>query len=259
MSTSPVRSGSAPGPEPATRTPEDAGRDRPAPDCLEPDSPEPDCAAPPAGLSLPLLGGPSPRPGEPLPLAGEPLPERADAARNRARILAAAQRLVAEHGAARVTMEEVAAAAAVGKGTVFRRFGDRAGLMLALLDRAEQEYQRAFLSGPPPLGPGAPAAERLRAFGAATLRHEIAHREFFVAADASSADRYGIGPRRVRAAHVAILLRELGTAGDVELLTEVLLGYLDTGMVNYLHSGRGMSVPRLVAGWEDLVDRLTRA
>ncbi|MFV2121511.1 TetR family transcriptional regulator, partial [Streptomyces sp. Act-28] len=52
---------------------------------------------------------------------------RADAARNRARLLEAAARLAAEQGAANLTMEAVACAAQVGKGTVFRRFGDRSG------------------------------------------------------------------------------------------------------------------------------------
>src|SRR5689334_14040191 len=95
---------------------------------------------------------------------------RADAARNRARLLEAAARLIAEHGAAGVTMEAVAAAANVGKGTVFRRFGDRTGLLMALLDHSERKFQASILSGPAPLGPGAPPVERLRAFGCAALR-----------------------------------------------------------------------------------------
>ncbi|WP_159062424.1 TetR/AcrR family transcriptional regulator, partial [Streptomyces caniscabiei] len=90
---------------------------------------------------------------------------RADAARNRTRLLEVAARLAAECGAANLTMEAVATAAEVGKGTVFRRFGDRFGLMVALLDHQERELQAAFLSGPPPLGPEAPPVDRLRAFG----------------------------------------------------------------------------------------------
>ena len=62
--------------------------------------------------------------------------ERADAARNRDAILCAAQRLVSDRGADGVTMDEVACAAGVGKGTLFRRFGDRTGLIDALLDDA---------------------------------------------------------------------------------------------------------------------------
>lgn len=67
--------------------------------------------------------------------------ERADAARNRARLLAAAALLVAGRGAGHVTMDEVARVAGVGKGTLFRRFGDRNGLLLALLDDVEGEFR----------------------------------------------------------------------------------------------------------------------
>ena len=56
-----------------------------------------------------------------------PAAERADAARNRAKLLTAARRLVARRGVDQVTMEAVARAAGVGKGTVFHRFGNRAG------------------------------------------------------------------------------------------------------------------------------------
>lgn len=75
---------------------------------------------------------------------------RADAARNRALLLDAASRLLVRCGAANLTMESVAAAAGVGKGTVFRRFKDRTGLLIALLDHREALLQAAFLTGPPP-------------------------------------------------------------------------------------------------------------
>ena len=91
--------------------------------------------------------------------------ERADAARNRRRILAAAAELVAERGIDRVSMDDVARAACVGTGTLYRRFGDRAGLALALLDDHTRAFQDALIAGPAPLGPGVPAAERLHAFG----------------------------------------------------------------------------------------------
>src|SRR6266542_6033252 len=99
-----------------------------------------------------------------LPVLGEPRPERADARRNRLRVLEAADRLFAEQGVRNVSLDAIAAAAGVGKGTVFRRFGDRAGLAVALLDERERELQERMLSGPPPLGPGASPAERVLAF-----------------------------------------------------------------------------------------------
>jgi AcrR family transcriptional regulator len=90
-------------------------------------------------------------------LASGPFPERRDAARNRERLLEAARELVEECGADGLTMDRLAERARVGKGTVFRRFGSRAGLMMTLLSDAEAEFQGRFMFGPPPLGPGAPA------------------------------------------------------------------------------------------------------
>ncbi len=57
---------------------------------------------------------------------------RADAARNRARVLAAAERLLAEHGVD-VSMQEIADEAGVGVGTVFRRFPTKDDLVVAVL------------------------------------------------------------------------------------------------------------------------------
>src|SRR5215813_4611262 len=109
----------------------------------------------------------------PQQLAGQPppcaRPERADAARNRQRILAAAEELFARRGADNVTMEDIAQAAGVGKGTLYRRYPDRASIAVALLNTHERALQERLLRGPPPLGPGAPPAERLAAFYAAMV------------------------------------------------------------------------------------------
>ena len=102
-----------------------------------------------------------------IPVADQAPQERGDAARNRTLLLEAARRLIAERGADAVTTDDIAVAAGVGKGTLFRRFGSRAGLMIVLLDEDEKAQQQAFLFGPPPLGPGAPPLERLLAYGRA--------------------------------------------------------------------------------------------
>ena len=190
-----------------------------------------------------------------LPLAGRP-PARSDALRNRARLLDAAARLIAECGVEGLTMEAVACAASVGKGTVFRRFGDRAGLLLALLDQAERRYQEAFLSGPPPLGPGACPVRRLEAFGVATLRHLSGHRDLYLAVEAAPHRRFVAPPHQVRRGHLAMLLREAGTRGDTELLAEVLLAQLDTALIHHLTTRRAMPLERLEGNWCDLVARI---
>src|SRR5258708_39280252 len=79
-----------------------------------------------------------------LPVAEAPRHERADAARNRSALVEAAGRLLRERGAEEITMDAIACAAGVGKGTLFRRFGDRASLFRALVDDREREFQDAF-------------------------------------------------------------------------------------------------------------------
>lgn len=144
----------------------------------------------------------------PLELLRNPPPAgRADAARNRAAILAAAALLFAEHGVAGVSMDQVAAAAGVGKGTLFRRFGDKAGLAAALLDEREVTLQEAILRGPPPLGPDAPPADRLAAFTNAYLDYLLPHLDLVrMSETAASGARYRIGAYQFWHRHVAILL-----------------------------------------------------
>lgn len=192
----------------------------------------------------------------PLPLAGPERQLRADAVRNRALLLDAAARLAEERGAAAITMETVAAAAGVGKGTVSRRFGDRNGLLQSLLDRSEIRFQEAFLSGPPPLGPGADPATRLRAFGPALLRHEQHHLDLYLAAEPSPERRFSVPARRLRHRHLVVLLRAALPDADAELLAHTLLSSLDVVLVDHLVRGHGMPLARVEAGWHDMVDRI---
>ncbi|MET7335212.1 helix-turn-helix domain-containing protein [Nonomuraea sp. NPDC005650] len=157
-------------------------------------------------------------------LVGRPVKERADAARNREKVLAAAARLFAEKGVEAVSMDAVAAEAGVGKGTLFRRFGDKSGLAVALLDSRERDLQQRILSGPPPLGPGAPAPERLTAFVAAYLDYLFAHLDLVrMSETASPGARYRIGAYRFWHRHVAILLAESRPRCDADALSHALL------------------------------------
>ena len=72
-----------------------------------------------------------------------PLSERKDAARNRQKILVAARALLERRGLDGVCMDELAAAAGVGKGTLYRRFSDKHALFRALLDDDERILQEA--------------------------------------------------------------------------------------------------------------------
>ncbi|MFD8594813.1 TetR/AcrR family transcriptional regulator [Kitasatospora sp. NPDC059646] len=113
---------------------------------------------------------------------GKPPVERADAARNREALLCTARAMIAELGTEKVTMDGLAERAGLGKGTVFRRFGTRAGIFRALLDAEEQCFQEQVMSGPPPLGPGADPVDRLIAYGRERTRFLLARHDLARAA-----------------------------------------------------------------------------
>ena len=199
-----------------------------------------------------------------LPLLDAPRPERADAARNRRRVLEAAAALFGEHGVDGISMDAVARAAGVGKGTLFRRFGDRQGLLVALLDAAERRLQDDLLHGPPPLGPGAPAGARLLAFLEAYVALLEARGDIVRASERSSP-----GARLRTAAytgwhlHVTVLLRELRHDADAAALAHVLLAPLaaDTWLALRRDGGVGRAaLTALVAEqWADAARATPRA
>jgi AcrR family transcriptional regulator len=194
-------------------------------------------------------------PMAPLPLIEQAPPERADAVRNRARILLAARQLFADRGVSCVSMDEIAARAGVGKGTLFRRFGSRAALALALLSEHEVGFQEGLIRGEPPLGPGAPPLERLIAFGEARLELMDEHAEVLAAAEIGPG-RFDSPPYLVYRLHMTLLLREAAPERDPAYLVEALLAGLGVDLFLYLRDGRGMSLAELKAGWRELVRRL---
>jgi AcrR family transcriptional regulator len=193
---------------------------------------------------------------EELPVIQEELPLRADAARNRDKVLAAAERLFAKHGPTCVSMDAVAAEAGVGKGTLFRGFGDRAGLVLALLTEHERRLQEDIIRGPAPLGPGAPPVERLIAFGERLFEHFSKHGELIAAAESSGGLRYRSAPFGVYRTHVQMLVREAVPYADHEYLADALMASLRADHVHYLRRIRELPDDRMAAGWADLVRRL---
>lgn len=189
---------------------------------------------------------------------GTPQPERADAARNRQLLLAAARELLAEAGPDALTMDRLAERSGLGKGTVFRRFGTRAGIFQAVLDDNERTLQQEILTGPPPLGPGAPPVDRLIAYGSARIRflaqnHELAR----AAIDGRKQDRRP----PLSEIHIRVLLRALELrCADIDLLAGQLTSALEGPLLLQPFPSPGPDGPapteRFEAGWRYLVERV---
>lgn len=194
-----------------------------------------------------------------LTLRASPPKERADAARNRAVVLDAAAALFRQYGVDAVSMDAVAAAAGVGKGTLFRRFGDKAGLAVALLDEQERKLQDAIMFGPAPLGPGKlgddpTPTERLRAFVDAYLDYLLAHLDLVRMSETGSPDaRYRIGAYRFWHHHIRLMLTE---RDDPEADAHTLLAVLAAEHIRAVTTELGHARARRAA--LGLVDALTR-
>ncbi|MET8052770.1 MULTISPECIES: TetR/AcrR family transcriptional regulator [unclassified Streptosporangium] len=161
--------------------------------------------------------------------------ERVDATRNRRAVLHATEQLLAEGGGDHVSLDRVAALAGVGKGTVFRRFGNRAGLLQALLEERSRELRDAVKNGPPPLGPGAPARDRMLAFldglGAIAEGNAVllsAHEQ------ACAEDKYDDPSYRFWHRHLSALLADGRPDLDADFLAHALLAVFDGDLVRQM-------------------------
>jgi AcrR family transcriptional regulator len=190
-----------------------------------------------------------------LPVTDQAPQERGDAARNRTLLLDAARRLIAERGADAVSTDDIAAAAGVGKGTLFRRFGSRAGLMIVLLDEDEKVHQQAILFGPPPLGPGAPPLQRLLAYGRDRLQFVTTHRALLSDANRDPQMRFN-APATLHHRHVSVLLEQAGTTGSIDAQAAALLALLDVDYVHHQLTEGGQTLERLGDAWEDVARKL---
>ncbi|MFH8759188.1 TetR/AcrR family transcriptional regulator [Streptomyces atroolivaceus] len=197
-----------------------------------------------------------------IPL-GKPRGERADAARNRERLLDTARGMIAEHGAEKVTMDGLAERAGLGKGTVFRRFGTRAGIFRALLDADERRFQEQVLSGPPPLGPGADPVARLIAYGRARIAFLLDHHVISRAA-LDRAQPVPAGDASVSQIHIRMLL-DLAKVPvpDLNGLSIQLTAALEGPLLLYLSMPETSTPPSMDSGrylgdsWQALIERIT--
>lgn len=207
---------------------------------------------------------PSPLGGEARPdqldtarpnLLGEARPrERADAARNRARVLAAAERLFATADPRSVTMEDIARAAGVGRATLYRRYPDPGAVAVALLDEHERQLQERLIFGSPPLGPGEPPAVRLAAFYTAMVDLLDRHLHLALGAEIGSS-RFATGAYRFWRTHVRQLVRESGV-GEPDAFADILMAPLAPDVYRFQRDEVGLDKAQIVGALQLLARRL---
>lgn len=188
----------------------------------------------------------------------EERPARADAVRNRRRLLDIAQRLLDEGTLEDFTMSDIAKSAGVGKGTLYRHFADKAELCHALLDEAMRDFQADTLKH---MRSGAPPEEILRWF----LREVAAYvnRHIVPLHEASSQARTGDMLRHP--AHtwwrqtIRGLLEQLHPAGDIDYLSDVLYVMLDVRTIAFQRRIQGYPLEQLQDGLVMVLDRFLQA
>jgi polyketide synthase 12 len=195
---------------------------------------------------------------------GAPPAERADAARNRRHLLATARQMLAEQGPDKLTMDGLAERACLGKGTVFRRFGTRAGIFAALLDDDERAFQQQVLAGPPPLGPGTAPLDRLIAYGQARTRFLIAHYDIARSAFDGHQPIPAGSQSPMSQMHIRMLLGQMHLPGaDVDMLAIQLTAALDGPPLFYMSASEltdnaSQAAERIAQSWQDLIQRVSR-
>jgi AcrR family transcriptional regulator len=188
--------------------------------------------------------------------------ERSDAARNRRVILGTARTLFEERGVTCVTMEEIARASGVGKGTLYRRFPHKGFLCQALLDEPTRQLQEQTLEIL--REPGTPAVEKLDAFLDRLVAFTAKNLDLLYGGNeplcgADRLERFSHPAYDWHRSTVLGLLRAAVNEGDVdagldlEYLATALLAPLDVDLFYYQHTVQGLPAWRISSGVRALV------
>jgi len=172
-------------------------------------------------------------------------------------ILSTARKLFEERGVTCVTMEEIARAAGVGKGTLYRRFPHKGFLCQSLLDEPTmhlQERTLEILSEP-----GTPALEKLDAFLNRLVAFTAENLDLLYGGNeplcgADRLERFSHPAYDWRRSTVLGLLRAAASEGDVdagldlEYLATALLAPLDVDLFYYQHRVQMLPAERISVG-----------
>ncbi len=112
-----------------------------------------------------------------------------------------------------------------------------------------------MIRGPAPLGPGAPARERLHAMAVAQLGLLEDHADLIAAGESGRAGaRFDAPPVQFLRTHITILLQEADPRVQPELLADLLLASLTAESFVYWRRVRGYEPEQILAAFDAVVD-----
>lgn len=184
-----------------------------------------------------------------------PRPSRADAVKNRELLLQTAQRLFDENGVDAVTMADVAQAAGVGKGTLYRHFPNgKPDLCRMLIDQDQRDLQNRTLA-------------RLREQSDPQANLEWFLREVIAFVDRNQRFMFAestLGATLDHPAHrwwrqtIRGLLGRIRPDLDVEYVTDMLFVMLDPRTIRYQIVARGYDASRIGAALITILRQIIR-
>jgi AcrR family transcriptional regulator len=200
-------------------------------------------------------------------IGSEKRTERRDAAENRALILATAESLFNQHGVANVNMADIAQAAGVGKGTLYRRFANKAELCLALMDTQMSDFQNGMLGRMRQMAANnVPALAQLDQFLDALVYFTDTHAPLLC--EVQREGLLGDFDEKYQRPHfwqhmtvsgllqTAVQNGELANNLDVSYLSDALLAPLHANIFRFQQEGRGFSLERISAGLRSILQGL---
>lgn len=180
---------------------------------------------------------------------------RADAARNRNRLLQSAQRLFVEQGIADVTMSAIARDAGVGKGTLYRHFPDKAAVCHALLDEDMRVFQHETLIA---MQSASDPRKALRWFLGEAAEYVVDHSELLCEVANQGGIEMLSHPAHIWWRQTILgLLERIAPEGDLAYMADSLYILLDVQTIRFQRSTLGYDLPRIKDGLQLMVNRLT--
>lgn len=194
--------------------------------------------------------------GDDLLIADRHRPTRADAVKNRELILETAVNLFDQHGVEDVSMTQIAQAAGIGKGTLYRHFNNKTELCHALLDHDMRELQNKTLARLQQ--PGHPI-NHLQDFLRETTRFVYRNNALLlIRTEVEQASTLEFPAHIWWRQTIRGLLTKMNVPGDLDYISDLFYVMLDANTIRFQRYSLGYDLDRIQAGLISTLERIAK-